>query len=263
MYLFREELKLNLKSFIIWALSIGGLLLMTILIFESMGDTADQLSDAFSNMGAFTSAFGMEKISIGTLPGYFAVEASVICSLGTAMYAALTGAGMIAKEEEYHTSEFLTTLPMTRSRILTEKLSALLVLTVLMQLICSLCSFGGFAYFGELNENVNELVIYHIRTLLMNIELAAVSFMLSAILKKRPTGAALGIVLMCYFGDIICKITEQLKTAKTVLPFSCCDASDIFTGESAPVTALSIAAAVSVLSIAAAYIVYNRRDLAA
>ena len=105
MYLYSQELKLNLKNFIIWALSVGGMLLAVILIFDTMGDSADDLSEMFSNMGAFTSAFGMERVSIGTLPGYFAVEGSVIAGLGSAMYAALTGAAIVAKEEEGHTAD--------------------------------------------------------------------------------------------------------------------------------------------------------------
>lgn len=263
MYLFREEIKLNFKSFIIWAASIGGLLLACIMIFDSMGDTADQLSDAFANMGAFTAAFGMEKVSIGTLSGYFAVEVSVICSLGTAMYAALTGAGMVAKEEEIHTCEFLSSLPMTRNRVITEKLLALLVLVISMQAVCAVCSSGGFAYYGELDENAGKLILYHFRALLMNTELALISFMLSSVLKKRPIGASLGIVLLCYFGDIIGKISEQLKDIRLIIPFSYCDASDIFSGETIPAIALISAASIIILSLAVAYTVYNKRDLAA
>lgn len=262
MVLLRQELRLNRRSFIIWSLGVGGLILACMLIFESMGDTAAELSDSFSRMGAFTAAFGLEKVSIGTLSGYFAVEVSVILSLGGAMFAALTGAGMVAKEEEGHTGEFLSSLPLGRGRVIFEKLAAMLILIVIFCAFCTLCSFGGFRMLGE-KPDWAAFAKYHASVLLLCTELGCLCFALSAAVRRKPTGAALGLVLLAYFGDMIGRIVPSLEDWRFLSPFSYSNAADIFSGEAADPAALILAAAVTVLSVAAAFAVYGRRDLAA
>ena len=68
-HILEKELKLNLKSFIIWSLSVGLLGLACILLYSSMQGEMKDMADAFSNMGAFSDAFGMSTLSIATLKG--------------------------------------------------------------------------------------------------------------------------------------------------------------------------------------------------
>ena len=59
----------------------------------------------FASMGSFTEAFGMDKISFGTLTGFYAVECGNILGLGGAFFSALCGVSILAKEEKDHTAE--------------------------------------------------------------------------------------------------------------------------------------------------------------
>ena len=45
----------------------------------------------FSVMGGFSAALGMDKVSIGTITGFYATEVALIFALGGAMFAAMTG----------------------------------------------------------------------------------------------------------------------------------------------------------------------------
>ena len=67
--IFLKELKMNLKSLLIWSLSVGGMGLACILLYKNMEGEMQEMADAFSNMGSFSDAFGMSTLSIATIKG--------------------------------------------------------------------------------------------------------------------------------------------------------------------------------------------------
>ena len=70
--IFKQEIKLNLKGLLIWAITVGGLGFVCVLMYQSMEGEVKDMADTFSNMGAFSEAFGMSTLSIATLAGFFA-----------------------------------------------------------------------------------------------------------------------------------------------------------------------------------------------
>ena len=67
---FLREMKLNFKSLLIWSLTVGGMGLACILLYQNMQTDMKEMADMFSNMGAFSDAFGMSTLSIATLEGF-------------------------------------------------------------------------------------------------------------------------------------------------------------------------------------------------
>ena len=184
MTLLRHEIKRNLRSLLIWALSIGLLCGGCLLLYNSLEESMAEMAEAYSAMGAFSTALGMDKINIGTMEGFYATEIGLMFALGGAMFAAMTGASIISKEEEGHTSEFLNTLPLGRGYILGWKYGALVVLILLFQMICLIFMGIGFAGAGEW-PSVKEFVLYHGAQLLMQLEIGSVCFLISALSKRR------------------------------------------------------------------------------
>ena len=76
MTIIRHELKQGKNSLLIWTGSIGFLLAICIFLFPEMKDGMDSVSALFASMGSFTAAFGMDRLSFGTLIGYSAAVLS-------------------------------------------------------------------------------------------------------------------------------------------------------------------------------------------
>ena len=148
MTLLKHEIKMNLKSILIWAISVGVLCAGCILLFESLEESMKEMTDAYSDMGAFSAALGMDKLSISTMEGFYGTEIALMFALGGAMFAAMTGAAMLSKEEEGHTCEFLATLPLGRGRIFFWKYAAVVLLVLLFNLMTVLLILAGFAGAG-------------------------------------------------------------------------------------------------------------------
>lgn len=260
MVLARQELKMNLKSMLIWSLCVGGMCFGCLLLYESVRESMDGMADMFADMGAFSTALGMDKVNIGTLEGYYAVEISIMLSLGGAMFAALLGAGLWAKEEEGHTTDFLNALPLRRSRILGEKYAAFLALLVLFHGICMGLILCGFGCMGE-QPDWESFLKYHGAVFFMCAEVGTVCFLLSVWCRKKPLGAAVGLAVALYMTDLMCRVVPALEKVKYVTPFYYCNGADIFSGESAGAPAWAIGIGVTALALFGAFRKYARKDL--
>ena len=173
MTLVKHELRQGKTSLLIWTAAIGFLLAICIFLFPEMKGQMDSVSDMFSSMGSFTEAFGMDRLNFGTLIGFYAVECGNILGLGGAFYAALCAAGILSKEEKDKTAEFLLTHPVSRKRIMTEKLIAVLVQITAMNIMIYAISVGSIAVVGEAIP-LKEISLLHLAYYLLQLELAGI-----------------------------------------------------------------------------------------
>ncbi|MGM9974313.1 MAG: ABC transporter permease subunit, partial [Clostridiaceae bacterium] len=210
MTLTKHELKQGLSSLIIWTTSIAFLIVICVLMFPEMKDEMDGITDMFSSMGSFTEAFGMDRISFGTLVGFYTVEAGNILGLGGAFFAALISITILAKEEKDRTAEFLLSHPVSRVRIITEKLAALLLQILIMNVIIWALSVASIAIIGE-EIPWKEINLLHLSYLFLQIEFAGICFGISAFLRRGGLGIGLGIAAMMYFLNIIANISDSAE----------------------------------------------------
>ena len=257
----KQELKLNLKSMLIWALTVGGLGFICIMMYTSMEGDVMEMADSFSEMGAFSDAFGMSTLSIATIAGFFATEVGTVHGLGSAMFAAFFASSMLSKEEDGHTGEFLYALPVSRGKVITAKGLTILVHLAAFTLICGAFYAAGFTALGEEIPS-EELIRFLVCMLLMNVEVASVSYLISATSSKTRMGLALGVSLIIYTYDIMGRVIPSMKDYLFLGPFSYVNASEIFAHMDAPKYSFPVAAVTVVLMTAMTYVTYTKKDLA-
>ncbi len=260
--LLKHEIKSNLRSLLIWSFAIGILSAGCILLYKGLEESMQKMADAYSNMGAFSAALGMDKLNVGTLEGFYATEVGLMFAIGGAMFAAMTGAVMLSKEEEGHTCEFLVTLPFGRGYIYFWKYAAVVLLVILFHIVTFLFILAGFAGVGEIPQ-VKELSLYHGAQLCMQLEIGSVCFCLSAISKRRQIGAALGFAMLLYMADVMCRVIPDIENLKYVTPYYFSNGADIFASGRVEGSMVAISAAVMAVSVAIGAAVYGRRDLGA
>lgn len=260
MTIVKHELKQGKISFLIWTASIGFLLAVCVLLFPEMKGQMDGVSDMFASMGSFTAAFGMDRLNFGTLIGFYAIECGNILGLGGAFYAALCAVGILSKEEKERTAEFLLTHPVSRIRIITEKLIAVLIQITAMNLIVYVLSVGFIAVIGE-EIPWKEINLLHLAYYLLQIELAGVCFGISSFLHKGSAGVGLGIAAIMYFLNLIANIAEAAEFLKYITPFGYCEGADIISNGGLDGTMAAMGLAIGIGGVAAAYLKYARKDI--
>ena len=78
---------------------------------------------------------------------------------------------------------------------------------------------------------------------------------------KRSGSTAVAIILVTYFMSIISGMQEKLDFLKYFTPFKYFDAGALYRTGAFEGVYLGLAAAIVVVSVIAAYLIYNRRDL--
>ena len=259
---YKHEMRSLYKTLLIWTLSVGGMCFICILLFNSMKEEMTGMAESFSQMGAFADAFGMSQLSIATLEGFYATEVGTIHGLGAAMFAAIISMVMLSKEEDGHTSEFLFTLPVSRPKVITAKLAAVITNVVIFNVVSVGAYILGIVILDE-NIDFGRFFLYHGMQFLMHLEVAGIRFGLSAFMKKNKLGLGRGIVMICYAYDLMARVIPDLSDYKLLSPYSYSNAADIFSTGEIEVRALVLGVIVMVLCVSAAYIRYGKRDLAA
>lgn len=260
MTIVRHELRQGRMALLIWTASIGAMAALCVALYPQMRGEMEAMGAMFSDMGAFTQAFGMDRLNVGTLPGFYAVECGSIIALGGALYASLEGAGALAKEEKEGTAEFLFAHPVSRARVLTEKVAALLVRVLVMNVLLFACCCGAMLAIGE-SVPLGDLVRLHTAYTLVQAELACVCFGLSAFVTRGAQGAGLGLAAAMYFLNLIANISDKAKALKLITPFAYAEGADIVTNGALDGGRILLGIAVAAVAVAAAYAFYGRKDI--
>ncbi len=260
MTIVKHELRQGKNTFIIWTTAIGFLLMVCVFLFPEMKGEMNAVGDVFSSMGSFTAAFGMDRLNFGTLIGFYAIECGNVLGLGGAFFASHIAVAALSKEEKNRTSEFLLTHPVSRVRVITEKLAAVMIQIVAMNAIILGLSLLSMVIIGE-EILWKEILLMHLAYFLLQVELAGICFGISAFLRRGNVGIGLGLAMMMYFLNLIANMTKNAEFLKYITPFGYCEGADIITDGKLDAAMIGIGMLFAFIGILAAYIQYSKKDV--
>ena len=260
MTLIKHEIKQSRVSLAVWTLSIVSLLAVCVFLYPEMKGEMDSVGDMFASMGSFTEAFGMDKISFGSLLGFYAVECGNILGLGGAFFAALCAVSVISKEEKEHTAEFLLTHPVSRASILTDKLIAVILQILILNVAVYLAAVCSVAAIGE-EIPWKEITLLHSAYLILQLEIAGICFGISAFLSRGSIGTGLGIAIILYFLNIIANLSDKAEFLKYITPFGYADGADIVSQVSLDLPLIALGAVYAIAGTATGFIKYSRKHI--
>ena len=260
MTIVRHELRQGRTAFAAWTASVGLLLALCVSLFPQVKSQMGPVSRAFASMGGFTAAFGMDRLDFGTLTGFYAVECGAVLGLGGAFFACLLGAAALSKEERDRTAEFLLTHPLSRTRVVTEKLAAVLAQVTAMALILLGTALLSVRLIGE-PVPWRALLLLHGAYYLLQLELACVCFGISAFLRRGGAGIGVGLAAVMYFLNLAANMTDRAGFLKYVTPFGYCEGADIVAAGRLDIALLLPGALFACVGAGAAYCRYAGKDI--
>ena len=260
MTIFKQEIKSQKIAIAIWSLSIGLLIAMCVLMYPDMESQMEGVNDMFSSMGNFTQAFGMDQLNFGTLVGFYAVEGGNILGIGGAFFAAIVAISALMKEEKERTAEFLLTHPVTRVRVITEKLLSTFAIIIILNVVIFGCTVLSIVMIDE-EIFWKELMLFQLAYLLMQFEIAGICFGISAFIRKSGAGIGIGLAALMYFLNIVANISEDAKVLKYVTPFGYTEGSDIINDGELKIEYIIPGMIIMVVGIILAYAKYTKKDI--
>ncbi|MDV3426281.1 MAG: ABC transporter permease [Bacillota bacterium] len=262
--IFKREFKRNIKSLLIWSIVLGGLVLMMLSVYPQFAKDKAALNELLKAYPeSMKNAFGMDKLNFGTVMGFYGVEIYVMTTLIGSIYAAIMASNIIAKESNDKTIEFLLSKPVSRSEIIFQKLLAVTVNIILLNAVIVLVSVIGFQFAENEQVPVKAFVLISTATFLLHMTFAAISFLLSAIMRKTRNilSISMGIVFVEYFFHIMSGVTDKLKNLQYVSVFSYVDASEIISNNAMETLYVIIMTAIIIICFGSAFIVYKKKDI--
>lgn len=260
MTVFKHELRQGRSALIIWTAAISFMLGICIVIYPEMSTQMGDISAMFADMGSFSQAFGMDRINFGEFLGFFGVECGNVLGLGGAFFAALLGISALAKEEKEHTAEFLLTHPVSRTRVITEKLSAVIAQIVILNLAVIAVTALSVLIIGE-EADIKTFALLFLSFFLMQLEVAAVTFGISAFLRRGNLGIGLGLAAVFYFMNIVANLIDETKFLKYITPFGYTESADIIADGALNGGYLAVGMALAAIGVILAFWKYGRKDI--
>lgn len=262
--MFKRELKINLKSFIIWTSILIGLFLVVFLIYPSIINSAnmemiDEMMKIFPE--EMLKAFNMDISTIDSAFGWLKTEGFVFVLLITGVYSGILGTNILLKEESDKTIEYLNSVPVTRKNIVLNKILCGLFYIILMIVIIGIFNFIGLSLSGEFDRK--SYILLSITPLFSSIVIFAICLFLSTFTHKtkKTLGISLGIVFVSYFLNVISEIGESTEFLKYISIFTLADIRNVILNVSINPILVVLAICITVIFMILTMIRYEKKEL--
>ncbi len=262
MNIFLRELKAGIKSLVIWSVVIILLIMIAVSKFSAFADNPEMLAILDAMPPAVLDALSMSAFNLTTVTGFYGLMFLYFGLMG-ATAAAMWGSEIISKEERDKTVEFSLVLPVSRSRVITAKALAALANCIAFVLITWGVSLVAVRSYSPDQAFYEFLALEMAAMFLIELIFLAIGLLLGCAMKryKRSASAAVAVILVTYFLSVMSVMDERLDFLKYVTPFRYYDAGELLHSGRMDGTYLLISAAIVGISVAGAYVAYNRRDL--
>ena len=262
--MFKREMKINFKSFVIWTSILIGLFLIVFLVYPSIINSENmEMMDEMMKMfpEEMLKAFNMDISSIDTAFGWLKTEGFVFVLLITGIYSGILGSNILLKEESDKTIEYLNSLPIKRSTIVLNKVLCGLLYIVLMVGILGIFNYIGLSLSGEFDKNL--YILLSITPIFSSVVIYFGCMFLSTFTHKtkKMLGISLGIVLISYVLQVLSSLAETAEFLKYFSAFTLADIRNVIMDISINTLLILISIGLSVMFLGLTIIRYNKKEL--
>ena len=260
----KREFKVNLKSFIIWTSILILLFLVVFLVYPYI-ITDDTVKNLDEMMKVFPpellKAFNMDITSINSAYGWLKSEGFMFVLLIIGFYSSILGTNILLKEENDKTIEYLGCLPITRNKILTNKIIVSIVYMISMVLILGLFNYIALLLSGEFNHL--QYILLSITPIFIALPLFSINLFISTFLHKtkKTIGISLGLVFIFYVLNVLSELSTKVEILKYFSIYTLADIRGVVLNVSINPINIIISLAITFIFITGSYIKYNKKEL--
>ena len=260
--MFKREIRINFRPWLVWTAVLLGFYISVVAVYPLILNGNEKTIDAM--MATFSEdvlkAFNMDLASISSPAGWIKSEGMMFDLLVGGLFAAMTGAGILLREESDKTIEFLAAKPVGRARIVTVKaVSGLLYVTLF-----DLAVAAGILVSLFLSDDLDAVPMLE----MLLTPLAAFWALFSAALflstfchsVKSVLGIGFALVFTSYFLSLLGSMSEKLEFLKYFSVFTACETRRILEQGAVNWPALGIVTALAAGFLALTYARYQRKE---
>lgn len=263
MNMFFREVRIHIRPLVIWSLVMLFYIFVAMVKFDASlaaGESMAKLIEAMPRI--FQSMLGLGYFDLNTPIGYFGAAYLYLMLFG-AIHGGMLGASILAAEERDKTSEFLMVRPVTRSRVISAKLSASALLILLFNVVVYVVSVLVLNSYGDGAVFFFEVLKLSSGFLAVEVIFFSIGFFFSSILKNPKFAPSLTafVLMAALIFSVLGEYLESLSFLRYFSPFSYFDAKMLLGLTSLNLPMLVLGLLLPLVLLPLSYYFYNRRDL--
>lgn len=268
MNMFKFEFKRLIKSGLIWSLVCSAIVIMFIGMFPSMEsigiqDIVGAKLDAFPE--GMLQAFNISGIVDFSDISYYSAYVLQYIVMAGAVYGAILGISSLSKEEAEGTIEFLYSKPISRSKIVTAKLLASVLIYYIFVMIVGIVAMVMVAVVIDSNKALSD-VFMDIKSIFIGMTFIgcifmAIGFLLSVFIKssKQAVTIAISVFFSTYVLGVLSKLSDKLSNIIYLSPFDYGNPMDVIKN-GFETKYIITGMCIMIISIICTYVIYNKKD---
>ncbi len=263
MNMYLHELKSMRKSAILWACSIIALAAIFLSVYPSMVRDAEDFKKLLGGYPAAVRAMlGINLDYITSILGFYSMIFSFIVLCG-AIQAMIYGASILSKESRERTADFLLVKPVSRSAIVSAKLSAAFTMILVTDIIFYAALIIMVNLVKPADYDGNLFFMINLTLLFTQFIFMAIGVVASVFFNKLKSvlPISLGVVFGFYMIGALIATGKSDDAARFISPFKYFDIPYIIKNASYEPAYMIAGAIITVAAIAASYIIYIRKDI--
>ena len=260
----KRELKINFKNFILWTSILVVIFLVVFLVYPYIM-TDDSMKNLDEMMKVFPKellkAFNMDLTSINTAYGWLKSEGFMFVLLIIGFYSSNLGYNILLKEEYDKTAEYLSFLPIKRSKILTNKIIVSIIYIIGMTLILGIFNYIALSISGDFNHK--QYILLSLTPILISLPFFALNLFISTFIKrpKKTLGLSLGLVFLFYIINVLSELSSKIEFIKYFSIYTLADTRKVIEKIEINPINIIISLSLTIILIIVSYKRYNNKEL--
>ena len=262
--MFKREMKVNFKSFLIWLLILIALFLVVFVMYPSIinGENAQMMEEMMKLFPEeILKAFNMDISSIDSAFGWLKSEGFVFVLLIIGCYSGILGSNILLKEENDKTIEYLNSLPIKRNNIVFSKVITGLIYIALMVILIGIFNYVGLVLSGDFDKI--QYILLSITPIFPSFVIYFICMFLSTFTNKtkKMFGLSLGIVLISYMLQMLSTLANETEFLKYLSVFSLADIRNVILDKAINPLMIFLSLILSIVFLISTIVHFNKKEL--
>lgn len=262
--MFKREMKVNFKNFLIWTLILIGIFLIVYLMYPSImgSENASKINEMLEFFPKeVLVALNMDIASLDSAFGWLKSEGFVFVLLLTGIFSATLGTTILLKEESDKTIEYLNSLPIKRNDILIKKVLCGIIYIVLMIFILGIFNYIGLSLSGVFDKKL--FILLSITPLFTSIVIFMLCLFISTFTHKtkKMTGISLGLVFLSYILSVFSEMGSSVEFLKYFSIFTLADIRNVIINSDINIVMIILTISIFLVLFILTMIRYNKKEL--
>lgn len=264
MPLYLREIVANKRSFFIWS---AVLIAFNIIVFSFYRSFIRRLVDLQKLLENYPEVLvklmGGDRLDLTNILHFYAAEICLFVALVGSIYAMILGTGIISKEEDYKTIEFLLAQPLSREKIITSKGLSVLSYIIFYNILLFLSNYIMLEILKTEEYSLKLFFLLSLGIFLLHLTFASIGFFISVFVKRARASMSisLGVVFGTYSLSVASALSEKLEVVKYLSPFKYMEAADIIINGRIDIINIIIIATIILFTVGGTYIFFHKKDI--